>query len=179
MLPPKRVGSGPSVYENVVLPTRDKQTLPLPPSDEEDDSPPPSFTTPPPLPPRPTTHTKDDNVYSNIPDIPEKQPAEVPAKKAIEIELKPETESNRSPSTKPKGVTKQQSAATLPEFSGDPEDQRYFKVPYYRNTEEGRKMRGWWVAHFDGERIARQLQTHIERDPKFTIAGKLKQSYNI
>lgn len=52
--------------------------------------------------------------------------------------------------------------------------QRYFRIPFVRpgDKDKQEKKRGWWLAHFDGQWIARQLELHPDKPPVLLVAGK-------
>lgn len=54
--------------------------------------------------------------------------------------------------------------------SEDMNKQRFFRIPFSRNNEQGKK--GYWFAHFDGQYVARQMELHPERSPVLLVAGK-------
>ena len=55
--------------------------------------------------------------------------------------------------------------------------QRYFRIPFIRNTEQNVNpqfaKKGWWYAHFDGQYIARQMELHPDKVPLLLVAGML------
>jgi len=62
-----------------------------------------------------------------------------------------------------------------PRKAGGEEVQRYFRIPFVRPADEHRdeeyKKKGWWLAHFDGRWIARQMELHAEKEPLLLVAG--------
>ncbi|GAB6032668.1 Unconventional myosin-VI [Chamberlinius hualienensis] len=53
-----------------------------------------------------------------------------------------------------------------------PPRDRYFRIPFFRPSEEGDQSRGWWLAHFTGEWIVRQMELHTNKLPVLLVAGK-------
>jgi myosin-6 len=53
--------------------------------------------------------------------------------------------------------------------------QRYFRVPFVKPDPPGQKslnkQKGWWLAHFDGQWVVRQLELHPDRSPILLVAG--------
>lgn len=55
----------------------------------------------------------------------------------------------------------------------DTNRQRYFRIPSVRPSVAGPDQNiGWWLAHFDGPYIARQMELHTEKPPLLLVAGK-------
>ena len=59
--------------------------------------------------------------------------------------------------------------------SGQPQ-QRYFRIPFMKQASENRLSdgieKGWWLGHFDGRWIARQMELHEDKAPILFVAGK-------
>jgi hypothetical protein len=54
--------------------------------------------------------------------------------------------------------------------------QRFFRIPYTRPGDQLRdpsQPKGWWLAHFDGKFIARQLELHPNQPPVLYVAGSV------
>lgn len=49
--------------------------------------------------------------------------------------------------------------------------QRFFRTPFSKPGEQGAK-KGLWYAHFDGQIVARQMETHPEHAPVLLVAGR-------
>jgi len=53
-------------------------------------------------------------------------------------------------------------------------EQRYFRIPFARPLNPNQPQNvshGWWLAHFDGNWIARQMELHTNQTPILMIAG--------
>jgi len=61
-------------------------------------------------------------------------------------------------------------------------EQRYFRIPFLRPNSDGSKGvpgqsqswdgQGWWLAHFDGQWISRQMELHPNKQPIVLTAGR-------
>lgn len=61
-------------------------------------------------------------------------------------------------------------------------EQRYFRIPFLRPNSDGTKGvpgqgqswdgQGWWLAHFDGQWISRQMELHPSKQPIVLTAGR-------
>lgn len=56
-------------------------------------------------------------------------------------------------------------------------EQRFFRIPFSRPVDPFRAAgvvtQGWWLAHFDGQWIARQMELHPNIPAIFLVAGML------
>ncbi|ESO04701.1 hypothetical protein HELRODRAFT_99594, partial [Helobdella robusta] len=53
-------------------------------------------------------------------------------------------------------------------------EQRYFRIPFKRSNEPNGPsypISGWWLAHFDGNWVARQMELHPGKAPVLLVAG--------
>lgn len=54
------------------------------------------------------------------------------------------------------------------------EEQRYFRIPFSRPVDPfqpNNMVTGWWLAHFDGKWIARQMEIYPNRPAVLLVAG--------
>lgn len=50
--------------------------------------------------------------------------------------------------------------------------QRYFRIPFMRQTNDSTQKNGFWYAHFDGKWIARQIEIYKDKQVTLLVAGK-------
>jgi myosin-6 len=64
--------------------------------------------------------------------------------------------------------------AAGPAFKPEDPNERYFRIPYTRPQDKGKKdrVKGTWYAHFSNQKVKRQLEVHPQQKPVVLVVEK-------